>query len=168
MPFPLMPKATAIWLIDNTSLTFEQIAEFCGLHILEVESFADREGDCMAGFDPIASSQLTQEEIRRCEKDPSARLQILPAVDISDLLPSRRTKYTPVARRKDKPNAILWMTKYYPNLTDSQISKFLGTTVMTVRAIRQKTHKQSPGLEPHSPVALGFCSQAEFDKFLVE
>lgn len=168
MPLPLMPKATAIWLIDNTSLTFEQIAEFCGLHILEVESLADQEEDCMSGFDPIASSQLTQDEIRRCEKDPSARLQILPAVDINELIPTKRSKYTPVAKRKEKPNAILWMTKYYPDLTDAQIGKFLGTTVMTVRAIRNKTHRQSPGLEPHSPVALGFCSQAEFDRFLAE
>ncbi len=166
MTLPLMPKATAIWLIDNTCLTFEQIADFCGLHVLEVESFADREEDCMTGFDPIASSQLTKEEIHRCEKDPSTRLRILPAVDINSLIPSKRTKYTPLAKRKDKPSAILWLTKYYPDLTDAQISQFLGTTKLTVRAIRNKTHQQSPGLEPHSPVALGFCSQAEFDRFL--
>lgn len=165
MPFPLMPKATAVWLIDNTCLTFEQIAEFCGLHLLEVESLADNEEDCMSGFDPIASSQLSKEEIHRCEQDPSSRLVMLPAVDINSLLPAKRSKAT-AAKQKEKPNAILWLTKYYPDLTDGQISKFLKTTPQTVRAIRNKTYAKLPTLEPQSPVDLGFCSSTEFERFL--
>lgn len=166
MTQPLMPKATAIWLIENTSLTFDQIASFCELHILEIEAIADGEADNMTGFDPIASSQLTKEEIKRCEDNPQARLQIRPAIDVDKLIKTNRAKYTPVFKRKDKPSAILWLTKYYPSLSDIKISKFLGTTRTTVQAIRNKTHPNFPNIEPHSPVSLGFCTQNELDKIV--
>lgn len=161
-----MPKATAIWLIDNTSLTFEQIAEFCQLHILEVESIADGEGNNMAGFDPIASSQLDADEIKRCETDPTARLRIRPAVDVETLIKTNKAKYTPVAKRKDKPSAILWLLRYYPHLSDLQICNFLGTTRSTVQAVRTKTHPNYANLDPHSPVAFGFCRQEELDQLV--
>jgi hypothetical protein len=161
---PLMPKATAIWLIENTCLSFEQIADFCGLHILEVNAIADGESDNMVGFDPIASSQLTHEEIKRCENDHSARLHIRPAIDIDNLIKINKAKYTPVLKRKDKPNAILWILKYYPNILDSQICKLLGTTRLTIQSIRDKTHWNYLNIQPHSPVSLGFCTQNELDQ----
>lgn len=163
MTQPLMPKATAIWLVENTSLTFEQIADFCQLHILEVEAIADGETNNMAGFDPIASSQLTLEEIRRCEAAPIEKLRIRPVIDVETLIKTNRAKYTPLAKRKDKPNAVLWLLKYYPQLSDMQICKLLGTTRSTVQAIRNKTHWNYLNMEPHSPVSLGFCSQEDFD-----
>lgn len=166
MAQPLMPKATAIWLVENTSLTFQQIADFCNLHILEIEAIADGEADNMVGFDPIASAQLTQDEIRRCEANPDARLQIRPAVDVDQLIQTNRAKYTPLNKRKDKPDAILWLVKYYGTLSNQQISRFLGTTVKTVQAIRDKTHPRYLEMTPHSPVALGFCTQGELDKLL--
>lgn len=162
MSQPLMPKATAIWLVENTALTFEQIADFCGLHILEVEAIANNYGS-MRGFDPIASSQLTHEEIKRCEEDPNAKLKIRKAVDIDQLISTNKSKYTPLARRKDKPSAILWLTKYYPELGDSQICKFLGTTKATVQSIRDKSYWNYLNLEPKSPVSLGFCTKTELE-----
>ncbi|MDR1597687.1 MAG: DUF1013 domain-containing protein [Holosporales bacterium] len=166
MTQPLMPKATAIWLIDNTSLTFDQIADFCNLHILEVEAIADGEADHMTGFDPIASSQLSQDEIVRCEADPSARLVMLPAIDIERVIKTNKAKYTPVVKRKDKPSAILWLIRYYPNLSDFQICKFIGTTRATVQGIRNKTHWNFKNIEPHSPVALGFCQANELEQLI--
>jgi hypothetical protein len=161
-----MPKATAIWLIDNTSLTFEQIADFCGLHILEIEAMADGEADNMTGFDPIASSQLTHEEITRCEKNSAARLQIRPALDIDNMIKSNKAKYTPVLKRKDKPSAILWLIRYYPNLSDAQICNFIGTTRNTVQSIRNRSHWNINNIEPRNPVSLGFCQPYELDKLI--
>ncbi|MDR0624964.1 MAG: DUF1013 domain-containing protein [Holosporales bacterium] len=163
MTQPLMPKATAVWLIENTCLTFEQIACFCGLHLLEVESIAYEEMDKLCGFDPIVSSQLTLDEIKRCEADPKARLKLCPVVDIEQLSRTSNTKYTPIVKRKDKPSAIFWLVKYYPELSDAQICKFLGTTRATVQAIRNRTYWNYGNLEPHSPVVLGFCTKSELD-----
>jgi hypothetical protein len=166
MAQPLMPKATAIWLVENTKLTFEQIAQFCGLHILEMEFLANGELQEMVGFDPISSSQLTLEEIRRCENDATAQLQLTPALDVDGMIRVHQAKYTPLAKRKGKPSAILWLLKYYPHLVDQQICRFLGTTRPTVQSIRKKTYRNFSAIEPHSPVVLGLCSQAELDDFL--
>lgn len=158
-----MPKATAIWLIENTSLTFAQIAEFCGLHILEVESLANGELDtAMAGFDPIVSSQLTVEEIKRCEANANAKL-ILKTNQYLDNEKKIKSKYTPRLKRQDKPDAIAWILKYYPDIPEQEVCELLGTTKITIKAIRNKTHKSSATLKPRSPVSLGLCSEAELD-----
>jgi hypothetical protein len=164
MANPLMPKATAVWLVENTTLTFEQIAEFCGLHRLEVQGIADGEVAIgMVGLDPVAGGQLTQQEIARCEADPAARLRIV----VKDLpAPSRRGKgprYTPVTKRADKPDAISWLLKNAPNLSDTQIGKLIGTTKTTISAVRERTHETSATIKPRSPVMLGLCTQAELD-----
>ena len=159
----LMPRATAIWLIDNTSLTFKQIADFCGLHLFEVESLADGDMDKqMSGFDPIASSQLTIDEIHRCENDSEATLQQKKSIADLHLTPKTK-KYTPKAKRRDKPDAIFWLTKYYPELPDSDICDLLGTTKATIHSIRNKTHKNMSELRPRNPVDLGLCSQNDMD-----
>jgi hypothetical protein len=157
-----MPKATAIWLIDNTSLTFEQIASFCGLHLLEVESLANGETDQhMSGFDPIVSSQLEVDEIRRCENDPAARLTLKTNAYFES--ESRTGKYTPKSKRHDKPDAILWLLKFYPEMPDSDICSLLGTTKATIRSIKSKTHRNSQTLKPRSPVMIGLCSEHELE-----
>ena len=162
MNLPLMPKATAIWLIENTALTFSQIADFCGIHILEVESLANGDMDSqMAGFDPIVSSQLTIEEIKRCEADPSAKLKLKSNEYFEDH--KTQKKYTPKAKRQAKPDAIAWLLKYYPTMPDQDICDLIGTTKVTIRTIKNKTHKSSSILQPRSPVVLGLCSEAELD-----
>lgn len=162
MNSPLMPKATAIWLIENTALTFSQIAEFCGLHILEVESLADGDMDSsMTGFDPIISSQLTIDEIRRCEADPKAKLRMKKSEYFEDSKPSK--KYTPKAKRQDKPDAVAWILKYYPNVPDQDICDLIGTTRATIKSIKNKTHKNSANIKPRSPAVLGLCTEAELD-----
>lgn len=166
MAQPLMPKATAIWLVENTSLTFQQIADFCDLHLLEIEAIADGEAESMVGFDPIASSQLTQDEIHRCEANPDARLQMSPVISADQLIRSNKAKYTPLTKRKDKPDAILWLIKYYNSISNQQISEFLGTTVRTVQTIRDRTHPRYSEFKPRSPVVLGFCTQSELDKLI--
>ena len=164
MNVPLMPRATAIWLIDNTKLTFQQISKFCGLHMFEVESLANGDMDAqMSGFDPIASSQLTLEEIQRCEADESAELVLkTPSVSLEE----KRTgngKYTPKAKRQDKPDAIYWIIKYYPEVADQDICQLLGTTKITTHSIRNKTHRNMSNLKPRNPVNLGLCSQEDLD-----
>jgi hypothetical protein len=157
-----MPKATAIWLLENTSLTFAQISEFCGLHILEIETLADGEMDSrMTGFDPIISSQLTPEEIRRCEIDSEAKLQLRTNKYFEEKPLSR--KYTPKVKRQDKPDAISWLLKYYPDLPEQDICNLIGTTKNTIKAIKNKTHKNSTTLKPRSPAVLGLCSDTELD-----
>lgn len=162
---PLMPKATAVWLIENTALTFEQIAEFCGLHLLEVQSIADDEVAVgMVGFDPIANGQLTQEEIDRCSADPDADLKL--NVNLNVPQPSPRTKgprYTPVARRQDKPDAIAWLVRNHPQLSDGQISKLIGTTKPTINAVRDRTHWNIANIKAQDPVGLGLCSRTELE-----
>jgi hypothetical protein len=162
---PLMPKATAVWLVDNTSLTFEQIAEFCGLHVLEVKGIAD--GDVahgIKGMDPISSGQLTREEIAKAERDSSYRLKLAePKVEVPEVKTKRGPRYTPVSRRQDRPNAILWLLKNHPELKDSQIMRLVGTTKPTIIAIRERSHWNSGSLVAQDPVALSLCSQIDLD-----
>ena len=168
MKLPLMPKATAIWLIDNTSLSFPQISEFCGLHELEVQGIADGEVAVgMRGFDPIDNKQLTREEIKRCEDDITAKLELISS-DIIESLPPRKkdTKYTPLSLRQEKPYAILWLIKRYPiELSSSQIAKLTGSTKNTVEAIRNGTYREAV-LETKSPMDVGLCSYKDLEKTL--
>tara|TARA_Y100000590_G_scaffold228366_1_gene257697 strand:+ start:900 stop:1448 length:549 start_codon:yes stop_codon:yes gene_type:complete len=168
MKLPLMPKGTAIWLIENTSLTFKQIAEFCGLHNLEVKGIAD--GDVatgMRGYDPIDNKQLTKDEIERCEKDSNAKLEMIKS-EIIDTLPPRKkdTKYTPLSLRQEKPYAILWLIKRYPiELSGSQIARLTGSTKNTVEAIRSGTYREAV-LESKSPMDIGLCTYMDLEKAL--
>jgi uncharacterized protein len=164
MAHPLMPKATAVWLIENTTLNFEQIADFCGLHPLEVQGIADDEVAIgIVGQDPTGNGQLTREEIARCEKDPASRLKMLKQ-DIP--MPAPRAKgprYTPVSKRQDKPDAIAWLLRHHPELSDAQVSKLIGTTKQTIGAVRDRSHWNSPNLRPRDPVLLGLCSQGDLN-----
>jgi uncharacterized protein len=156
----LMPKATAVWLIDNTALTFDQVADFCGLHPLEVQSIADGEGAVgMVGYDPITNGQLTKEEIERCAADAEARLEL---AEVNVPRPIARTKgprYTPVARRQDRPDAIAWLVRNFPQLSDGQISKLVGTTKPTINGVRERTHWNMNNIKPRDPVALGLVAR---------
>jgi uncharacterized protein len=164
MAQPLMPKATAVWLVENTSLTFDQIGEFCGLHPLEVQAIADGEVAVqMQGLDPVANGQLTLEEIERCQKDPATRLKLSAEALPLPVIKHRGPRYTPIAKRQDKPDAIAWLTKTHPELSDGQISKLVGTTKPTIQAVRDRTHWNSPNIKPRHPVALGLCTLAELD-----
>ncbi|TRD22178.1 DUF1013 domain-containing protein [Palleronia caenipelagi] len=162
---PIMAKATAVWLVDNTTLTFKQVADFCGLHELEVQGIAD--GDVAAGvkgFDPITNNQLTAEEIEVAEKDPLHKLKLKfnPAAVGEEK--RRGPRYTPLSKRQDRPASILWMVKFHPELADSQIAKLVGTTKPTIQAIRERTHWNIQNLQPVDPVALGLCKQSELDR----
>jgi uncharacterized protein len=164
MSLPLMPKATAVWLVENTGLTFEQIAEFCGLHALEVQAIADGEVAAqMQGLDPVANGQITTEEIRRCEQDPAARLQLSEQAQPVPLVKHKGPRYTPISKRQDKPDAIAWLLKNHPELSDGQISKLVGTTKPTIGAVRDRTHWNSPNIKPRHPVALGLCTLPELE-----
>jgi uncharacterized protein len=164
MALPLMPKATAVWLVENTGLTFEQIADFCGLHALEVQAIADGEVAAqMQGLDPVANGQITTEEIRRCEQDPAARLQIAEQAQPVPLVKHRGPRYTPISKRQDKPDAIAWLLKNHPELSDGQISKLVGTTKPTIQAVRDRTHWNSPNIKPRHPVSLGLCTLPELE-----
>jgi len=171
MPLPLMPKATAVWLIENTSLTFEQIAEFCGMHPLEVQAIADGDSAIgIVGLDPVANGQLTHEEIARCERDPSSRLQLAP---MTVVLPKSKGKskggrYTPVAKRQDKPDGIAFLLRHHPVLSDAQICSLLGTTKETVQKVRDKTHWNSANIKPRDPVLLGLCTQTDLHRMIEE
>jgi hypothetical protein len=169
MDRPLMPKATAVWLVDNTSLTFEQIADFCGLHALEVKGIADGEvGAGIRGLDPVTGGQLDRAELERCQKDPNARLKLArPAA--ADLKPSRRKepRYTPLSKRQDRPDAIAWLLRHHPELSDQQICKLLGTTKNTVNAVRDRTHWKSSEIRPRDPVILGLCGQVDLDAAVI-
>jgi hypothetical protein len=160
-----MPKATAAWLVDNTALTFDQIAEFCGLHPLEVQALADGEVNSgIMGTNPIINGELTAEEIARCEKNTNAKLKMM-KTDLPK--PRARTKgprYTPVTKRAEKPNAVAYLLKKYPELADVQIAKLVGSTKPTVDAIRNKTHPSSNTLKPADPVSLGLCTADELDR----
>jgi len=162
-----MPKATAVWLVENTALTFEQIAAFCGLHALEVKAIADGEVAVgMVGLDPVASGQLTQEEIDRCAANPAGRLQRRIQDLPQPVARSKGPRYTPVTKRGDKPDAISWLIKAHPNLSDSQISRLIGTTKPTIAAVRDRSHWNSPNIKPRSPVLLGLCTQRELEEAL--
>jgi uncharacterized protein len=162
---PLMPKATAVWLTDNTSLSFEQIADFCGMHLLEVKGIAD--GDVASGIkgmDPITSGQLTREEIKRGETNPNHTLKLaVSKIEIPPVKTKRGPKYTPVSRRHDRPNAVLWLLRNHPELKDSQLMRLVGTTKPTIAQIRERTHWNSANLAPQDPVAMGLCSQIDLD-----
>jgi len=162
---PLMPKATAIWLVDNTALSFEQIADFCKLHALEVKAIAD--GDAaqgIKGLDPILTGQLTREEIEKAEHDRDHHLQLAnPKVRLPQPKSKKGPRYTPVSRRQDRPNAILWLLRNHPELKDSQIMRLVGTTKSTIQAIRERTHWNAANLAPMDPVTLGLCSQIDLD-----
>ena len=162
---PLMPKATAVWLVENTALSFDQIAEFCKLHPLEIKAIAD--GDSaqgIKGLDPIQTGQLTRDEIERAEKDGKLRLKL---ADRKVRVPEQKTKrgprYTPVSRRQDRPNAILWLLRNHPELKDSQIMRLVGTTKSTIQSIRERSHWNAANLSPLDPVTLGLCSQIDLD-----
>jgi hypothetical protein len=168
MAQPLMPKATAVWLVENTALTFEQIADFCNLHPLEVQAIADGEvGSGIQGLDPIISGELTQEEIDRCVGDSDARLTAA-----SSRVPEARAKpkgarYTPVSKRQDRPDAIAWLLKNYPELSDAQISRLIGTTKPTIHSVRSKTHWNSQNIKPQNPVGLGLCSTHDLEMAVI-
>jgi hypothetical protein len=162
---PLMPKATAVWLVDNTALTFSQIGDFCKLHPLEVKGIADGEVAVgIKGMDPIAANQITRDEISAGEKDASHKLQLAKSKIVVPVAAKRKgPKYTPVSRRQDRPDAISWLLRYHPELVDSQVMKLVGTTKTTINAIRDRTHWNSQNLKPVDPVTLGLCSQLELD-----
>ncbi len=163
---PLMPKGTAVWLVENTSLTFDQIAVFCQLHVLEVKGIVD--GDVahgIKGMDAISSGQLTRDEIRRGQDDPKYKLKLSePKVEIPEVKTKKGPKYTPVSRRQDRPNAILWLLRQHAELKDSQIMRLVGTTKPTIEAIRERTHWNSPNLQPADPVTMALCTQTDLDR----
>ncbi|WP_413719126.1 DUF1013 domain-containing protein [Silicimonas sp. MF1-12-2] len=161
---PIMAKATAVWLVDNTTISFKQIADFCGLHELEVQGIAD--GDVAAGvkgFDPISNNQLTQEEIDKAEKDPVHKLKLKFNAAAVGEEKRRGPRYTPLSKRQDRPAAILWLVKFHPELSDGQISKLVGTTKPTIQSIRERTHWNISNIQPVDPVALGLTKQSELD-----
>jgi len=167
MTLPLMPKATAVWLIEKTALTFTQIADFCGMHPLEVQAIADGEVAAgIVGYDPVANMQLTAAEIARGEKDGAARLKLLP----SNNAPTKRHKgarYTPVAKRNDRPDGIAFLLRNFPQLTDSQIGKMMGTTKDTIDKVRTRTHWNSSNIKPRDPVILGLCTQGDLHQMVM-
>ncbi len=162
---PLMPKATAVWLVDNTSLTFEQIADFCGLHPLEVKGIADEDvAKGIKGQDPVSSGQLTREAIEASEKNPKVRLKMAPP---KHKMPAVRQKkaprYTPVSKRQDKPDAVYWILRNHPEFADADIIRLIGTTKATIQKIRERSHWNATNIKAVDPVTLGLCSQLELD-----
>ncbi|MBW8881773.1 MAG: DUF1013 domain-containing protein [Asticcacaulis sp.] len=164
----LMPKATAVWLVDNTSLSFEQIADFCALHLLEVKGIADGEvARDIRGADPIANGQLTREELDKAEANASYRMKALVSRHAELLKPAKKApRYTPVSRRQDRPDAIAWFVKHHPEVTDAQISKLLGTTKSTIEQVRSRGHWNAANIKPVDPVTLGLVSQIELDSIV--
>src|SRR3954470_19379521 len=162
---PLMPKATAVWLVENSALSFDQVADFCKLHPLEIKAIAD--GDAaqgIKGLDPIQTGQLSREEIEKGVADPEYRLKLLdPKVRLPEAKRKSGPRYTPVSRRQDRPNAILWLVRNHAELKDAQIMRLVGTTKSTIAAIRERTHWNAPNLQPMDPVTLGLCSQIDLD-----
>jgi hypothetical protein len=168
MALPLMPKATAVWLVENTALTFQQVADFCGLHTLEIQAIADGEvAGGIVGRDPIASGQLTQAEIDRCQTDPNARLVLLESSVPQARAKRKSARYTPVSKRQDRPDAIAWLLKHHPELSDTAISRLLGTTKQTISAVRDKSHWNSQNIKARNPVTLGLCNEADLEKLVI-
>ncbi|MEL7099815.1 MAG: cell cycle transcriptional regulator TrcR [Pseudomonadota bacterium] len=164
MAKPIMAKATAVWLVDNTTISFKQIADFVGMHELEVQGIAD--GDVAAGvkgFDPIANNQLTQEQIDKAEASPLHKLELKFNAAAVGEEKRRGPRYTPLSKRQDRPAAIYWLVKFHPELTDAQISKLVGTTKPTIQSIRERTHWNIANIQPVDPVALGLTKQSELD-----
>lgn len=169
MDKPLMPKATAVWLVENTALTFDQIADYCGLHPLEVKGIADGEvATGIRGLDPVAAGELERSELERCQKDPKSRLKM--AKRAVDIVPVKRKgpRYTPLSKRQDRPDAIAWLLRNHPELTDPLICKLLGTTKTTVAAVRDRTHWKSSEIRPRDPVLLGLCGQVDLDEAIAK
>jgi uncharacterized protein len=161
---PLMPKATCVWLIDNTSLTFDQIGDFCGLHPLEVQAVADGEvAQGIIGRDPTAAGELSLEEIGRCEANPSGRLKMARLATPRAAERTKGPRYTAMAKRQDKPDGIAWLVRNHPELSDNQIGKLLGTTKNTIAAVRDRTHWNSANIKPRHPVDLGLCTYLELN-----
>ena len=168
MPLPLMPKATAVWLIDKTALTFEQIADFCGMHPLEVQAIADGEvAQGINGYDPVANKQVTAADIARCEANPALRLKLLATAEMQQKKP-KGGRYTPVAKRNDRPDAIAFLLRNFPQLTDAQIIKLLGTTKDTIQKIRDRSHWNAANIKPRDPVILGLCSQTDLNAMVAQ
>ena len=164
MARPLMPKATAVWLLDNTALTFEQIAEFCGMHLLEVQAIADGEVAIgMQGLDPVAAGELTKEEIERCAADPDAKLKPAEQKNPQPKARPKGARYTPLSKRQVRPDGIAWLLKHHPELSDAQISKLLGTTKNTINAVRDRSHWNSSNIRARDPMDLGLCSYADYN-----
>ncbi len=164
---PFMPKATAVWLVENTTLTFRQIAKFCNLHELEIKGIAD--GDVAKGikaYNPILAGQLSRDEIDACSKDPERSLNLTKKTEAVQVKDRKRPKYTPLSKRQDRPDAILWMCKNTPELTDGQISKLVGSTKGTVSLIRKRSYWNFSNLKPRDPVILALCTQENFQKAL--
>lgn len=170
MPLPLMPKATTVWLIENTTLSFTQIAEFCGLHVLEVQGIADEEVAVgIKGKNPIASGELTSENISECENDVSKKLELQFTKIISSSRKKRKSpRYTPLSRRQDRPNAISWLLKFHPELSDPQISKLIGTTKSTITQIRERSHWNIQNVTQKDPIMLGLCSQNDLESVVIK
>jgi hypothetical protein len=159
---PLMPKATAVWLLENTVLTFEQIADFCDLHPLEIKAIADGEsGIGIMGMDPVAHGQLSAEDIAICSQDPKKRLTLLKPAGGKEQ--RQKSRYTPISKRQDRPDAISWLLKSYPELSDTQIIRLIGTTKNTIESIKNRTHWNIQNVRPQNPVLLNICSQKELD-----
>ena len=167
MAQPLMPKATAVWLVENTALTFDQIADYCNLHILEVQAIADGEvAPGMQGLDPTANGQLNKEEISRCEADPTDRMKMAKPTIPLPKVRQKGARYTPISKRQNKPDAISWLLRSYPELSDAQIGRLIGTTKPTINAIRDKTHRNSSSIKAQSPVYLGLCTAQDLEKVI--
>lgn len=165
MAEPLMPKGTAIWLVENTALTFDQIADFCGMHKLEIQGIADGEvGIGMLGLDPVVNGQLEWDEIERCSKDSASRLGIKATENPEPVRRTKGPRYVPLSKRQDKPDGISYLLRYYPELSDAQISKLIGTTKPTINAIRDRTHWNSSQIQPRDPVTIGLCRQMDLDE----
>ena len=167
MAQPLMPKATAVWLVDNTALTFDQISDYCGLHILEVQAIADGEvAPGMQGLDPVANGQVSKAQIEKCEADSDARLEMSkPSVPLPKVR-QKGARYTPISKRQDRPDAIAWLLKSYPELSDAQIGRLIGTTKPTIESVRNRTHRNIANIKAQSPVYLGLCSAADLEKMV--
>lgn len=165
----LMPKATAVWLIENTALSFEQIGAFTNLHPLEVQGIADGEVAVgIVGQDPIGNGQLTAEEIKRCEADPSTNLKMAKSDIPQPLTRTKGPRYTPVSKRQDKPDAVAWLIRHHPELSDAQVSRLIGTTKQTIAAIRDRSHWNAANLRPRDPVLLGLCTQTDLNAAILK
>jgi hypothetical protein len=169
MTLPLMPKATAVWLVENTALTFDQIAEFCGMHPLEVQGIADGEVAIgIVGLDPVANGQLSREELKRCEGDPNARLRLASTATPPVHAKAKTARYTPVSKRQDRPDAIAWLVRHHPELNDAQVSRLVGTTKATIAAVRDRSHWNYANIKPRSPVSIGLCTQEELEEAIAK
>ena len=165
----LMPKATAVWLVENTTLSFDQIGEFCGLHALEVQGIADGEvAQGIIGADPMLNGQLAPEEIKRCEGDPASRLRVAKAKIPLPLPRTKGPRYTPTSKRQDKPDAVAWLVRHHPELSDSQISELIGTTKTTIAKVRDRSHWNMANLRPRDPVLLGLCTQTDLNAAILK